>query len=454
MVTRWKLNCGRAVTMLCVAASAQVHAADSSESAGRAALEEVVVTATKRGETDVQKTAESIYAVSGADLTLKRETTFEAFAGSVPGPAVPAPRSRRFRIHHPRHQRQRTVRGRCLPRRVRHHCERPAGRRRQECPRTARRCRARRSAQRPAGNPVRVELDGRQHPLHHATSRTPRSSMHTARSTSAPSRTAATATASTPWSTFRCRPTNSRSASSAIAKTATAGSIRPASNARRADTTRLQRHRRGHQLDRDHRRPPQRALDTQRRSHAGRPLRQAESGQRRLAPLHEQGRARVSGPAAGNCIAPRQHGLRAAAGPRLVHARRRISSTRTSRRARARTTSTCWERPLRWDTGVGGVSLAASQYEHEIDFTFDSTPILLFFGVPIAGITQQPQEYKTKMAELRFASDFDSPFNFVTGAYYQKDDNEFNVHVVTTDGSGGPNAVQRAELGRRAGERR
>ena len=52
---------------------------------GRAALEEVVVTATKRGETDVQKTAESIYAVGGADLTLKRETTFEAFAGSVPG---------------------------------------------------------------------------------------------------------------------------------------------------------------------------------------------------------------------------------------------------------------------------------------------------------------------------------------------------------------------------------
>ena len=72
--------------------------------------------------------------------------------------------------------------------------------------------------------------------------------------------------------------------------------------------------------------------------------------------------------------------------------------------------------------------------------------------MPIAGITQQPQEYSTKMAELRFASDFDSPFNFVTGAYYQKDDNEFNVHVVTTDGSGGPMPFNRAELGRRAAE--
>ena len=77
MVTRWKLNCGLAMTVACVATSMQVHAAD--------ALEEVVVTATKRGETDVQKTAESIYALSGADLTLKRDTTFEAFAGSVPG---------------------------------------------------------------------------------------------------------------------------------------------------------------------------------------------------------------------------------------------------------------------------------------------------------------------------------------------------------------------------------
>ncbi|HKU14880.1 MAG TPA: TonB-dependent receptor, partial [Steroidobacteraceae bacterium] len=93
---------------------------------------------------------------------------------------------------------------------------------------------------------------------------------------------------------------------------------------------------------------------------------------------------------------------------------------------------------LRYDTGAGNVSFAASQYEHDIDFTFDSTPILLFFGVPIPGITQQPQEYKTRMAELRFASDFDSPFNFVTGAYYQKDDNEFSVHVVKTDGNGGP----------------
>ena len=34
-------------------------------------------------------------------------------------------------------------------------------------------------------------------------------------------------------------------------------------------------------------------------------------------------------------------------------------------------------------------------------------------------------------------SDLPTALNFVAGAYYQKDENEFSVHVVTTDGSGG-----------------
>ena len=86
MTTRWTIECGRAVTVLCAAACAQVYAADTPQSHG---LEEVVVTATKRGETDVQKTAESIYAVGGDDLSLKRETTFEAFVLWRHGPRPP-----------------------------------------------------------------------------------------------------------------------------------------------------------------------------------------------------------------------------------------------------------------------------------------------------------------------------------------------------------------------------
>ncbi|MGH8430170.1 MAG: TonB-dependent receptor plug domain-containing protein, partial [Solimonas sp.] len=74
---RRKTNHGPMLLVAGVVAGAQTAAA--------AELEEVVVTATKRGETDVQKLAESIHAIGGADLALKRQLDFESFAGSVPG---------------------------------------------------------------------------------------------------------------------------------------------------------------------------------------------------------------------------------------------------------------------------------------------------------------------------------------------------------------------------------
>lgn len=92
---------------------------------------------------------------------------------------------------------------------------------------------------------------------------------------------------------------------------------------------------------------------------------------------------------------------------------------------------------LTFDTSAGSIVLSASDYDHDIDFTFDSTPILLFFGVPAVGITTQPQSYNIKMLEGRFASSFDGPFNFVAGAYYQKEEQDFEVHVTSTDGNGG-----------------
>jgi outer membrane receptor protein involved in Fe transport len=88
-------------------------------------------------------------------------------------------------------------------------------------------------------------------------------------------------------------------------------------------------------------------------------------------------------------------------------------------------------------TDKGTFVFSASNFEHEIDFTFDSTPILAFFGVPVPGITNQPQSYEIDMFEGRFASDLDGPFNFVAGVYAQNEDQEFTVHVTTTDSNGG-----------------
>lgn len=93
---------------------------------------------------------------------------------------------------------------------------------------------------------------------------------------------------------------------------------------------------------------------------------------------------------------------------------------------------------LQYRADYGTFSLASSFYEHEIDYVFDSTPVLSFFGVPNTGVTVQPQTYETFMVEGRFASDFDSPLNFVAGVYYQKDENDFEVNVVATDGRGSP----------------
>ena len=84
----------------------------------------------------------------------------------------------------------------------------------------------------------------------------------------------------------------------------------------------------------------------------------------------------------------------------------------------------------------GTATVSASHFNHDILFKFDSTPILLFFGAPVPGITVQPQSYETTMIEARFASELDGPFNFVGGFYYQKDENDFEVRVTTTDGQG------------------
>lgn len=89
----------------------------------------------------------------------------------------------------------------------------------------------------------------------------------------------------------------------------------------------------------------------------------------------------------------------------------------------------------------GTTTISASKYEHDIEFRFDSTPILLFFGVPAPANTVQPQSYETTMFEARFASDSDGPFNFVSGAYYQRDDNRFEVQVPATNGQGDPAGV-------------
>ena len=53
--------------------------------AAESVLEEVIVTATKRGDVDIQSIPASIYAISGTLLEDKAQFDFRAVATSIPG---------------------------------------------------------------------------------------------------------------------------------------------------------------------------------------------------------------------------------------------------------------------------------------------------------------------------------------------------------------------------------
>jgi iron complex outermembrane receptor protein len=424
MVKRWKLDCGRAATMLCVAACTQVYAAD--------ALEEVVVTATKRGETDIQKTAESVYAVSGADLSLKRETTFEAFAGSVPG--------LQFQNLGPGDS-EYIIRG------INGSGPSVVGAYLDEYVITA-------SDQQDGGGknaPIqlvdveRIEvLNGPQGTLYGSNSMAGNIRFITNK----PDASKFDANAEADWSTIADGGDGfGLSAMVNVPLSPDKLAIRFVGYREDrdgwVDQVRLERGAVFNGVNED--------INTTEITGGRLSARWTPSDALSLdvmyvmQDLESDGSSRFTSkgvPAYPDqppeiASLPRNTGFAPLPGLASFTPDRDFINTDITRSPREDDFD-LFGATLRYDMGFGSASLAASRYEHDILFNFDSTPILLFFGVPIAGITQQPQEYSTKMAELRFASDFDAPVNFVTGAYYQKDDNEFSVHVITTDGTGRP----------------
>ena len=87
---------------------------------------------------------------------------------------------------------------------------------------------------------------------------------------------------------------------------------------------------------------------------------------------------------------------------------------------------------------TGTLTGTTNQYNRKLDFNFDSTPILVSFGVPVPAESMEPQTRDVNSTELRYASDFASPVNFVAGAYRQYETNDLTVNVVTTNDLGVP----------------
>ena len=86
----------------------------------------------------------------------------------------------------------------------------------------------------------------------------------------------------------------------------------------------------------------------------------------------------------------------------------------------------------------GGIVATTNYFDRDFLFNFDSSPILFFFGVPIPGITIQPQSRKIWSNELRYASKLDGPLNFVVGGFYSKEKSNFDVQVVKINDFGDP----------------
>jgi iron complex outermembrane receptor protein len=93
---------------------------------------------------------------------------------------------------------------------------------------------------------------------------------------------------------------------------------------------------------------------------------------------------------------------------------------------------------ITYDTGSGTVTGTANEYNRRTDFNFDSTPILVSYDVPVPAETFEPRSREVTSSEIRYASAFDSPVNFVAGVYREHDHQFLTVDVIATNGFGLP----------------
>ncbi len=91
-----------------------------------------------------------------------------------------------------------------------------------------------------------------------------------------------------------------------------------------------------------------------------------------------------------------------------------------------------------YNTDWGSFLATTNYFERDVLFRFDSTPILLFFGAPAAALTFQPQSREVWSNEIRFASNFEGPLQFVAGGFYMEEKKDFEVQVIAANDLGLP----------------
>ena len=91
-----------------------------------------------------------------------------------------------------------------------------------------------------------------------------------------------------------------------------------------------------------------------------------------------------------------------------------------------------------YDTGAGTITGTSNQYHRNTSFNFDSTPVLVSYDVPVPAETFEPREREVNSSELRYASAFNGPVNFVAGVYREHEHQFLSVDVIATNFNGVP----------------
>lgn len=86
----------------------------------------------------------------------------------------------------------------------------------------------------------------------------------------------------------------------------------------------------------------------------------------------------------------------------------------------------------------GAIVATTNFFDRELHYYYDSSPVLFSFGLPIAGVVYQPQTRQIWSNEIRYASKLDGPVNFVTGTFYSEERSDFEVRVLRSDAGGRP----------------
>jgi iron complex outermembrane receptor protein len=85
----------------------------------------------------------------------------------------------------------------------------------------------------------------------------------------------------------------------------------------------------------------------------------------------------------------------------------------------------------------GSFDISSAYFDHFVYFRFDSTPLLILFGVPnLPAVTLQPEKSSIWTNEARYSSNLSGPFQFVVGALHERLTRSFISSVVTVDANG------------------